>query len=197
MPNRRRSNNLSALTPWGTADYTRHLSIRGITDVNIRLGTTRGFRTFATFAVIGGLVPAASAQSFFPEENGVALAGVQAFDASVRVLTWLAMDGDRELFMDNADSDFVLALRRDGVRVEPSAPNYLFCEIKLAGLSSSSLVAYSWSIAFYDFTSDGLHALQWTTGGIVTVGRNNFTAESAIEGCADAFASERLRWNPR
>ena len=134
--------------------------------------------------------------SFFPEQNGVALRGVEEFDASVVVLTWLNMDEDSERFRDNADSDFVLALRRDGIRVESSAPNYLFCEINLAGLADSSLVAYTWKIKFYDYTIDGLHVLLWETGGIVTVGRTNFTPESAVELCADAFASEWLRWNP-
>ena len=86
------------------------------------------------------------------------------------MLTWLNMDEDPARFRDNANGDFILALRRDGIRVEPSAPSYLFCEIKLAGLADSSLVVYSWRIDFYDYTIDGLHALLWTTGGIVTVG---------------------------
>ena len=151
---------------------------------------------FSTLVVIAGSVPVASAQSFFPNTNGVALADVDEFDARVFALTWLSMDGDREQFEENVQAAFVLALRRDGVRVESSAPNYLDCDLKMAGVRDSLQVVYSWSVDFYEFTVDGLHALLWTTGGIVTVGRNNVTPESAVEGCANAFASEWLRWNP-
>ena len=152
--------------------------------------------TFGTSVALSAFASTASAQSFFPEHNGVALIGITTFDANVRVLTWLNMDGDLERFERNANSEFVLALRRDGMRVESSAPNYVFCDIRLAGLVDGALLAYAWDISFYDFTAGGLHVLKWTQGGVGTVGRDNFSPESTIEPCADSLASEWLRWNP-
>ena len=148
-----------------------------------------------TLIVIGGSVPGVGGGQIFPEENGASLAGVEEFDARVLVLVWLSMDGDEERFQANANASFILALRRDGVRVESSAPNYLRCDIAVAEVLDTT-AAYHWSVQYYDFNATGLHTLRWTTGGIVTVGLNNFTAESTIEGCANAFTSEWLRWNP-
>ena len=147
-----------------------------------------------TLVGIGESVPAVSAQ-VFPDGNGAALAGVEAFDASVVVVTWLSMDRDRERFQENANASFILALRRDGVRVETSVPNYLFCSISAAEALDTT-TAYHWSVQYYDYNATGLHTLLWETGGIVTVGLDNFTPESTIEECANAFASEWLRWNP-
>ena len=130
----------------------------------------------------------------FPDGNGAALAGVYEFDARVIVSTWLEIDSKRDRFRENAETAFILALRRDGVRVEITAPNYLYCYIKAADVLDS-VVAYAWSVEYYDYNPDGLNALLWRSGGIVTVGRNNFTSESAVEECENAFASEWLRWN--
>ena len=79
----------------------------------------------------------------FPLDNGEALAGVEEFDARVAVATWLGMDGDSALFQENASSAFVLGLRKDGVRVDTAAPNYLFCRLWTA--SRNSIVTYVWA----------------------------------------------------
>jgi hypothetical protein len=138
---------------------------------------------------------AAVGQAVFPEENGQALKGVQAVDAIVEIQTWLGMTGDRDRLEQNIQSAFALGLRRDRVRVDSSAANYLFCELKFA--EASGLVAYSYDLAYYSFELSGVHRLLWTTGGIVTVGRSNFTPEAVAKTCVDAFANEWLRWNPR
>ena len=148
-----------------------------------------------TLVVIGGSVPGVGGAQIFPDANGASLAGVEEFDAAVAVLVWLSMDEDEETFRANANASFILALRRDGVRVESSAPNYLLCNIAVAKVLDTT-AAYYWSIQYYDYNATGLHTLLWMTGGISTVGLNNFTPESTIEGCANAFASEWLRWNP-
>ena len=139
-------------------------------------------------------IPTTLNAQIFPSDNGEALAEIEDFDASVEVATWLEMDGDPFQFQESASRAFVLALRRDGVRVETSAPNYLFCRLYTA--LSDSIVTYVWKLEFYYYNSEGLHLLLWETGGIVTVGSNNFTPATAIEECVDAFASEWLRWNP-
>ena len=148
-----------------------------------------------TLIVIGGSVPGVGGAQIFPDANGASLAGVEEFDAAVAVRTWLSMDEDEERFQANANASFIVTLRRDGVRVESSAPNYLLCSISVAGVLDTT-AAYHWSVDYYDFNTTGLHTLLWTYGGIVTVGLNNFTPESTIEECANAFTSEWLRWNP-
>ena len=131
----------------------------------------------------------------FPDQNGSALAGVTEFDARVFVLAWLDVDEDRARFRDNATDAFILALRRDGIRVEPAAPNYLICEIT-AAQPTEAIVVFNWDIAYYAYNPDGIHLLLWNDGGIAARGTNVFTAEDAAKLCGDAVASEWLRWNP-
>ena len=140
-------------------------------------------------------MPTTLAAQIFPSENGEALSGVREFDARVSVQTWLNMDGDRADFGNNAESAFILALRRDEIRVERDAPNYLYCKIWTA--KRQSVIAYVWQLEFYLFNPEGVHLLVWSNGGIATVGISGFTSNTATEECANAFASEWLRWNPR
>ncbi len=150
----------------------------------------------ALLGCIALLVPSGlSGQAVFPEMNGASLTGIAAVDAIAISVTWLDMDRDRSNFDQNLQATFELGLRRDGVRVEKNAPNYLFCEIKVA--QSDGLTAYSWDLNYYEYVSDGVYPLLWSTGGIVTVGSSNFDAEAAVEECVDGFASEWLKWNPR
>ena len=104
------------------------------------------------------------------------------------------MDGDSAQFQENANNAFVLGLRRDGVRVDTAAPNYLFCRLWIA--SRNSIVTYVWELEYYLFNPEGLNLLLWEAGGIVTVGSTSFTPATAAEECVNAFASEWLRWNP-
>jgi hypothetical protein len=139
--------------------------------------------------------PAAAQTAVFPGDNGRALAGIKAFDAIVRIATWLDVRDDRERATENMQAAFELALRRDGAVVDQGAPNYLICELWVS--ESSGLMTYVWLLNYYDFEREGVHRLLWRTGGIATVGASNFSAESAVKNCADAFANEWLKWNPR
>ena len=136
----------------------------------------------------------ASAQAAFPEENARALTGVRAFDAKAAVFTWLNMPEDRARFLNQADSVFHLGITRAGAAVDRAAPNYLFCELWVA--EASGLVAYAWNVSYYMHELAGVHSLQWRQGGMVTVGRNNFTPQSAATVCVDAFTAEWRRRNP-
>jgi hypothetical protein len=136
----------------------------------------------------------AGAQAVFPEQNARALAGVRAFDAKAAVFTWLNMPDDRSRFLSQADSTFHAGLARAGAVVDPAAPNYLFCELWVA--EASGLVAYSWNVSYYVHELTSVHRLEWRVGGMVTVGRNNFTPQSATTVCVDAFATEWRRRNP-
>lgn len=134
-------------------------------------------------------------QAVFPQSNGKALAGLRSVDAIVDVRTWLSMDGQRERVEANIQSAFELGLRRDGLVVESSAPNYLFCGLKFA--QAGGIVAYSWQVEYYDFEATGVHQLMWTSGGIGTIGRSNFDEQDLAKTCVDTFANEWLKWNPR
>jgi hypothetical protein len=130
----------------------------------------------------------------FPEENAKSLAGVRSFDAKVAIFTWLNMPEERSRFLNQADSIFRAGLSRTGVSVDPAAPNYLFCELWVA--EASGLIAYAWNVSYYLHELAGVHRLEWRTGGMVTVGRNNFSAQAAATACVDAFAREWRTRNP-
>ncbi len=141
------------------------------------------------------LVDEAAAQAVFPSENGKVLAGLKMADATVQILTWLGMDGDRDRLKRNIQSAFELALRRDGLVVDGNAPNFLFCELKFA--RSGGVIAYAYQVTYYEFEANGVHRLLWSHGGIVTVGRETFDTEQVAKDCVDAFSNEWLKRNPR
>ncbi len=128
---------------------------------------------------------------YFPSDNGIALLGIHEFDAAVLVRTWLNMEGDRQTFQDNVQRDFILSLRRDGIKVDKAAPNYLICNF--SGTQRDTIIGYVWRVEYYEYNPEGLHQLLWMTGGIVSIGRDLFSAEDVAEECGDAFANEWLK----
>ena len=99
-------------------------------------------------------------------------------------------------FEEQGQTSLELALRRDGVVVETSAPNFLICEIKAAE-STSGAVFFAYAVKYYGFNSEGLHPLLWSGGGITTIGLVNFNAELVAKACTDTFSNEWLKQNPR
>lgn len=89
-------------------------------------------------------------------------------NARLVVLAWLNVEANREVFLSNGQRALELGLRRDGITVEESAPNYLYCDIQAA--DADGIIAYSWSVKIFDFRLEGLQQLLWSTGGIGTVG---------------------------
>jgi hypothetical protein len=160
-------------------------------------------RGLAVAFLLGAATAAgASAQSVFPSDNGAAvfpvnngeiLAGVTAVDAQVLVLNWLEMGPALNEFKDAAQTAFRSAVRTLGVVPDGNA-NFLFCELKVVGIGRAAVV-YSWSLGYYEYVVGGAHHLQWTTGGIVRVGRTNFSPAAAVEECAAGFKLEWSRWN--
>ena len=142
------------------------------------------------------VLPVMSIAQKFPDENGETLQGVTSFDAKFAVSVFLNVTANEDRFRENGSDAFTLALRRDGVRVEESASNYLFCNVSAAQALEIGYVAV-WDLVYYAFNPDGLHALLWKVGGIMTFGPGNFKAEAIAQECADAFASEWLKWNPK
>lgn len=131
----------------------------------------------------------------FPEDNDAALAGIKTVDAGVVIGNWLKMSDDRNRMESNIQTAFELALRRDGVAVDVAAPNYLNCRLSFA--FASGLIAYAYSVEYFDFATTGVHRLLWRSSGMVTIGQNNLTADSVAKVCGDTFANAWLKWNSR
>ena len=132
----------------------------------------------------------------FPESNGISLKGLTSVDAMFTVAAWLNVTTEEAGFQQLGQTSLELALRRDGVVVETSAPNYLFCTVQAAE-STSGLVFFTYTVEYYGFNSEGLHPLLWQKGGISTIGLTNFNAEIVAKNCADIFLNEWLKQNPR
>jgi len=138
--------------------------------------------------------PVGNGAAVFPVDNGHVLTGVDAVDAQVLLLNWLDMDGDARAFRAAANAEFRSAIRQLGVSVQGQVSHFLFCELKVAGVGAGGVV-YSWAVGYYEFVVGGAHRLEWTTGGIVKVGRRNFSASAAIDECVEGFGREWTRWN--
>jgi hypothetical protein len=139
--------------------------------------------------------PTEARAQVFPNGNGISLAGVTAFDANITVPIWLNVDGDRDRFVSNAQSAWELGLRRDGVEVSSSSPNFLICSLAVA--QSGGTVAVQYGVRYFGYKQAGLHPLLWEGGGMLTVGSDNFEADDIAQNCVDTFANEWLKWNPR
>ena len=142
------------------------------------------------------VLPVTSTAQKFPDANGEVLKGVTVFDAIFDVSVFLDVTANREVFIETGNNTFILALRRDGVRVEESAPNYLFCTVLAAKVLEVGYVAV-WDLDYFAYSPDGIHALLWEKSGIMTFGPDGFQPERIGQKCADEFATEWLRWNPR
>jgi hypothetical protein len=144
------------------------------------------------------VIPAVSSADVFPDRNDIALKGVTAFDAEAQVLSAAGVEEviTRSSFETTLNNAFVLALRRDGVEVKGSAPNYLKCQIRIGG-NGPGLIVYTYSVRFFDYDSEGLNTLLWESGGISGIGSDNLNAKDVAQSCADRFASAWLEHNPK
>lgn len=148
---------------------------------------------FSLIAVFSICLPAYT--QMFPRDNDRVLSGVTAFDAIFSVPVWLNVQQDIDRFRRNGQSTFELMLRRDGVRVDPAAPNYLICEISPA--QSGNIVFYHYAVEYWEYVIGGVHVLLWDAGGVVTIGARQFNHEEVVSDCVDAFANVWLKHNPR
>lgn len=141
----------------------------------------------------------------YPMFNEQALEGVKTVDASLRTLIWVPEDelGDRTLpseesFIERANDDFILGLRRDGLTVDVASMNVLFCDV-IAAIAESTVV-YTVTLNLYDYQfaeSEPVHHLLWQDMRLARTGINNFTPKSVGTRCQDLFAKTWLKWNPK
>jgi hypothetical protein len=124
------------------------------------------------------------------------LTGVGTFNAVFEVAVWANVEEDQDEFQRAGQAAFELGLRRDGVGVERSAPNFLICSVGVSE-GRDGLMTVHMSVEYFERESDGLQGLLWETGGMATAGERTFNAGRVAETCADYFRNEWLRWNPR
>lgn len=137
-----------------------------------------------------------STAQVFPDANEESLKEVDTFDARFVVTVWMDPSEDEDRFTRNGQSSLELGLRRDGVKVDSGAPNYLLCKVKIAE-SNSGLIFYSWDVEYVLWNPEGLNIVAWNTGGIATIGSNNFNAEAVATDCTNGFANTWLAQNPK
>lgn len=140
------------------------------------------------------LLPAPVLSQGFPETNGAALRGVTSFDAQFIADTWLNVEADEERFEARGEAAFERGIRGVGVDVDTAAPNYLFCVI--SATQRGDIVFYNYSVDYHLYREEGIQPLEWTGGGIVSIGVDGFTADEAASDCVEAFATVWRENNP-
>src|SRR5690554_4650337 len=122
---------------------------------------------------------------YFPQSNDTALRGIRTFDANIVIPGWLAVMRDEDQFRTDAQSAFVTGLRREGISVDPSAPNYLLCVLTAAQVDDQ--IFFTRDVQYWEWSSNGLNRLIWEAGGVVTRTFHNFDHEEVARGCVDQF----------
>jgi hypothetical protein len=140
------------------------------------------------------LLPSPVTAQVFPEANGEALAGVTAFDAQFIVSVWLEVQADQERFQARGQTAFERGVRGFGPEVTTSAPNYLFCVI--SATQRDDVVFYNYDVDYHLFREQGVQPLEWTAGGIASIGADAFTADEAAGDCAETVARVWREQNP-
>lgn len=126
------------------------------------------------------------------------LRGVTAVDAQVAI-SWvdaITKDGGptetqyEEAFLNQ----FKAGLRRGGLTISETAPNYLFCSIALL-YEDDGLVSAAQSVEYHEMMGpDQQWAITWTKMQVFTVGLQNFGGQDDAQWCASEFLED---WNER
>lgn len=141
------------------------------------------------------LLPSPTIAQLFPETNSGALRGVTAFDAQFITDVWLEVQADAERFQARGQTAFERGVRSTGPEVNTTAPNYLFCVISAA--QRGDIVFYNYDVDYHLYREgDGIQPLEWTSGGIASIGTEGFTAEEAANDCVETFARVWREQNP-
>lgn len=148
--------------------------------------------------VLCGFAGSSKAQGRFPEDNGSVLRGVRAVDGQVVIAMWPeGIVTSEASFREASQRVFELGLRRAGLRVEASTPNYLICEVSAIKLGELRNVAYMWRVKYFTTEPMGPHRLMWELWGIGYREISDFKGEWLGQECVDTFEGEWLKWNPK
>ena len=151
-------------------------------------------RIGVALALAAVLPTVAQSQQYFPEGNGAALRGVTSFDARFVADAWLEVEGDEARFEARGEAAFERGVRAVGVNVATDAPNYLFCVVSVA--QRDGIVFYNYAVDYHLFRDEGLQPLEWSGGGVASIGSGDFTAEEAASDCVETFARAWREHNP-
>lgn len=154
------------------------------------LTSTRIAAVLATAFVL----PSMASAQVFPEANSEALRGVTAFDAQFITAVWQDVQADEERFKARGQAAFERGVRAAGPEVTTSAPNYLFCVI--SATQRGDVVFYNYDIDYHLYREEGLQPLEWTAGGIASIGADGFTAEEVAGDCARTLSDAWREQNP-
>ena len=97
-------------------------------------------------------------------------------------------------FYSEMDRAFTLGLRRAGVKVDVTPPNFLSCDINV--LYDDGLVAYALGVEYMELVGGRL-VITWRRSWIGTVGERNLDGADYAQNCVEEFESDWLQANPR
>lgn len=121
------------------------------------------------------------------------LTGVPAVDAQVAV-SWsdpITKDGGpTETQYEQAFlAEFRAGLRRGGVQISETAPNYLFCSIAL--LYEDGIVSAAQCVEYHEILgTEQQWAITWTKMQVFTVGLDNFGGQDDAGWCSESFIED-------
>ena len=129
----------------------------------------------------------------FPRGNGIAMTGVEQFDAYMNISQWDEMEQDQQVFRSKAQQHFTNGLEEAGARRRSGTGNNLICRIQ--AVRENNVVAYTARLEYWVMTEVGVNTLTWENGALGAVSANRFTEEMVADECVKYFTDEWAKWN--
>lgn len=129
----------------------------------------------------------------FPRGNGIAMSGVDQFDAYMTISQWDNMDADQQAFRSKAQQSFVTGLEEAGARRRSGTGNNLICRVQ--AVRENNVVAYTARLEYWVMTEVGVNTLTWENGALGAVRANRFSEELVADECVKYFTNEWVKWN--
>ncbi len=149
------------------------------------------FTLLVTVALMIGLAGDGNAQVVGQQAS--ALANVPAVDAQVAI-TWsdeiTAAGGPGESrYAEAFEAEFQRGLRGAGIKIDATAPNYLYCTIVL--LHTAGDIVAAQAIEYHEQVgSDGRWAITWTLMQVYTVPLGGFGGQDDAQWCHETFIED-------
>jgi len=129
----------------------------------------------------------------FPRGNGIAMTGVEQFDAYMNISQWDEMEQEQQAFRSKAQQHFTTGLEEAGARRRSGTGNNLICRIQ--AVRESNVVAYTARLEYWVMTEVGVNTLTWENGALGAVSADRFTEEMVADECVKYFTDEWAKWN--